>query len=221
LEKLLIPLIHFILLGYCPVWLMRRIRFVGLGAGCGQLFVARRQDYLKAGGHAAIRASLHDGIALPRAMRRAGFLTGIFDATDLANCRMYHSAAETWQGLLKNASEGLATPRAILPWTVILLGGQVLPFALLSSLFIRRLFFRLDPAVADALWLSAAACGACYAIRLVSALRFRQSVLVVLLHPVAVVALLLIQWQAAVLRAGNRPTAWRGRAYPVPRVSNP
>ncbi|MBV9811303.1 MAG: glycosyltransferase, partial [Acetobacteraceae bacterium] len=59
-ERLLLPLIHFLLLGYLPMWVMRRSPSPGLGAGCGQLFVARRTDYARAGGHAAIRASLHD-----------------------------------------------------------------------------------------------------------------------------------------------------------------
>jgi hypothetical protein len=215
LELLLLPLIHFILLGYCPVWLMRRSPFVGLGVGCGQLFAARKADYERAGGHAAIRASMHDGVALPRAMRRAGFLTGIFDATDVAECRMYQSASATWQGLLKNAGEGLATPRAIVPWTLILLTGQVLPFLLLVVLLARRLRGPLNGPQFGALQLCLAAGGASVAIRLISAVRFRQPRWIVLLHPVAVSALLVIQWQAAFLRARRRPTAWRGRAYPV------
>ena len=49
-ERLLIPLIHFLLLGYLPIALMLRSRSPGLGAGCGQLFIARRDAYIGAGG---------------------------------------------------------------------------------------------------------------------------------------------------------------------------
>lgn len=73
-ERLLLPLIHFLLLGFLPMALMRRRIDPGLGAGCGQLFIARRAAYVAAGGHAAIRASLHDGLTLPRAFRRAGHM---------------------------------------------------------------------------------------------------------------------------------------------------
>ena len=132
LERLLIPLIHFLLLGFLPLWLMRRSRRAGYAAGCGQLFAARRDAYQKAGGHAAIRASLHDGLTLPRAFRRAGLATDLFDATPVAACRMYRSAREVWFGLAKNAREGLAAPRLLVPSTLLLLGGQVLPFVLLA-----------------------------------------------------------------------------------------
>jgi hypothetical protein len=132
LERMLIPLIHFVLLGFLPVWRMRRSHKPAYGAGCGQLFIARAAAYHSAGGHAAIRSSLHDGLTLPRAFRRAGFQTDLFDATDIATCRMYRSAAEVLAGLAKNAHEGLATPALIGPWTVLLLGGQTLPWVLLA-----------------------------------------------------------------------------------------
>ncbi len=213
LESLVIPLIHFILLGYCPVWMMRRSRFPGLGAGCGQMFIASKSDYRHAGGHASIRGSLHDGIALPRAMRRAGFLTAIFDATDVADCRMYPSASATWNGLLKNAAEGLATQRAIVPWTIILLSGQVLPYVLVGWILMTGQYRSLDDFHSRALILSLIAASAGLIIRFVSAWRFRQRVMIVLLHPVAVLALLIIQWQAAVMRIQRRPASWRGRTY--------
>jgi cellulose synthase/poly-beta-1,6-N-acetylglucosamine synthase-like glycosyltransferase len=44
-EKLLIPLIHFILLGFLPIGRMRRDNRPGMGAGCGQFFVAHREEY--------------------------------------------------------------------------------------------------------------------------------------------------------------------------------
>ena len=131
-ERLLIPLIHFILLGFLPMHAMRRTRWPSMSAGCGQLFIARRDAYEQCGGHAMLRDSLHDGLKLPRVFRRAGFRTDLFDATDLATCRMYHTNGETWRGLGKNATEGLAAPGTIVPMTALLLGGQVLPFVLLA-----------------------------------------------------------------------------------------
>ena len=40
---------------------------------------------------------------------------------------MYESASAVWMGLAKNATEGLGSPRRIVPVTVLLLMGQVLP----------------------------------------------------------------------------------------------
>ena len=130
-EALLVPLIHVLLLGYLPVALARRLCAPSLGAGCGQLFAADAAAYVCAGGHAAIRASWHDGLTLPRAFRRAGYMTDIADASGLADCRIYAGFAAAWRGFGKNADEGMATPRALPVWTVLLGGGLVLPFALL------------------------------------------------------------------------------------------
>ena len=82
LERLVIPLAHFLLLGYLPMFAMRWFRHPAFGAGCGQLFLARKSAYQAAGGHDAIRSSRHDGLMLPRAFRRAGLRTDLCDATD-------------------------------------------------------------------------------------------------------------------------------------------
>src|SRR3546814_3618215 len=79
---------------------------------CGQLIAVRRAAYERAGGHAAIRSSLHDGLTLPRAFRRCGLRTDLFDATEIASCRMYEGARAVWAGLSKNATEGMSTPRS-------------------------------------------------------------------------------------------------------------
>ncbi|MFP4144870.1 MAG: glycosyltransferase family 2 protein, partial [Phycisphaeraceae bacterium] len=122
-ERLLVPLIHFVLLGYLPMGRMRRSRSPAYAAGCGQLMVAWREAYFAAGGHGAIRASRHDGLALPRAFREAGQVTDLFDGDDLGVCRMYEGLGETWRGLAKNATEGLGSPGLILPSSLLLLGG--------------------------------------------------------------------------------------------------
>ena len=102
LEKLVIPLIHFILLGFLPIERMRRSLDPAFAAGCGQLFITHARAYDRAGGHSAIRGTLHDGLKLPRAYRLAGLRTDLFDATDLAVCRMYRTAG---------ARSGTAWPR--------------------------------------------------------------------------------------------------------------
>jgi glycosyltransferase involved in cell wall biosynthesis len=213
LEALLIPLIHFILLGFLPLDRMRRDRSPALGAGCGQLFVARRKDYFEAGGHAAIRASLHDGIALPRAFRRTGKGTDLFDASDIARCRMYDSAGAVWYGLLKNAGEGIATPRGIIPWTILLFGGQVLP----GVLAVYLVGFRVHQSLAVLVATAAAVSG--IAIRLVSAYRYqRQSpglakYVSAVAHPIGVLFFLIVQWHSVLRRLTRRRAMWKGRSY--------
>jgi hypothetical protein len=108
---------------------------------------------------------------------------------------MYRSSRELWAGLSKNAHEGLGSPLGILPWTVILLGGQVLPWALLAW----------SPMAA------ALALLANYSVRLDAAWRFRQSWIGALLHPIGIVVLVAIHWSALVRRMIGRPVGWKGR----------
>lgn len=209
-ERLLIPLIHFLLLGFLPMFAMRWSRRPAFSAGCGQLFVARRDAYFACGGHSMIRESLHDGIKLPRVFRKAGFGTDLFDATDVATCRMYRSDGEVWRGLAKNATEGLGAPRAIAPMSVLLFGGHVLPWLLL-----------LMPWSVSGSGVAAAATAALASIatRLMAATRFRQPISDIAMHPMAIVALLWIQWAAALKQACGRPAEWKGRAYLAQRIS--
>lgn len=204
LERAVIPLIHLVLLGFLPLGRMRASRHPAYAAGCGQLFVARRAAYERAGGHAAVRATLHDGLALPRAFRRAGLATDLFDATALARCRMFEGAAALWRGLGRNATEGLAAPRVIGPATLLLLGGQALPFALLAA----------APALPPAATALAGAAALLALYPRVSGLRrFRQPLAGALLHPLGAAALVAIQWQALGRALLGRPSMWRGRAY--------
>jgi len=203
-EILLIPLIHWILLGFLPMDRMRASRHPAFAAGCGQLFLARRDAYEKMGGHATIKASLHDGITLPRAFRAAGLHTDLCDASDVARCRMYRGAAEVWRGLAKNATEGLARPVLLPIVTLLFLLGQVLPLVLLATAWLWDW-----PTLA----LAGMATALLYLPRLIGIARFRQPVLGAVLHPAGVVLLLVVQWYALGRAALGRPAAWKGRRY--------
>ena len=208
LDWLLLPLIHFILLGYLPLGLARRDGRPGLAAGCGQLFVTRKDAYTRAGGHAAIRASLHDGIKLPRAYRAAGLLSDLFDAGDIARCRMYATSADVWRGLGKNATEGIAAPGTILPFTLLLAGGAVLPPLLLAVGLWQG--WRGWPVLAVAAAVAAAILA--WLPRFLGCLRLGQSVSSAIAHPLAVALFLVLQWWALVRRACGGNTTWRGRS---------
>lgn len=204
LERLLIPLILFVLLGYLSLRQMRRSFGPAWAAGCGQLFITNRSAYLAAGGHAAVRASRHDGITLPRAYRRAGLRTDVLDASQIATCRMYRGSREVWNGLAKNATEGAAAPRTIVPVTLLLVVGQVAPaVGLVSALAMSRW--------TDALFF-AGAWAVSVSIRLHAAARFGQPISGAVWHPVGVATLLVLQWWALVRSLLGLRTRWRGRS---------
>ena len=203
---LLLPLIHFILLGYLPLSRSRLSNDPSLAAGCGQLFVTTRSAYDKAGGHAAIKSSLHDGIMLPRAFRKAGLQTDIFDASTIASCRMYETNRDVLQGITKNATEGIGAPRTIVPFTILLGGGVVAPALLLICILsgISQSWIVIT-AIFPGLILS-------YFPRLITLNRFKQSAGSVFFHPLAVGIFLAVQWFALGRRLLGIKTSWKGRS---------
>ena len=168
------------------------------------MFFADKHIYMSVGGHSAIRNSRHDGLLLPRTFRRAGHRTDIFDATDIARCRMYASTKEVCNGLLKNATEGIANARLILPFTILLIGGSVLPglsfivgyFAGASSVSLAILFL---------------AIAISFVPRLLACKRFQQSYFGAVLHPIGVTCFVALQWVAIGRKQVGLTTKWRGR----------
>ena len=131
-EVLLLPLIHFLLLGLPADGDDAAVAQPGVRRGmrpvvhCPASGLPARRAAMRRSGRRCMTGSSCRG----RSVRLAS-LTGLFDATAIADCRMYHDARGLWEGLTKNATEGMATPAALPIWTVILAGGQVLPAVLL------------------------------------------------------------------------------------------
>ena len=203
---LLLPLIHFVLLGYLPLSRSRLSNDPSLAAGCGQLFITTRSAYYAAGGHAVIKSSLHDGIMLPRAFRKAGLRTDIFDASDIASCRMYETNQDVLQGITKNATEGIGAPKTIVPFTILLGGGVIAPTLLLACMFtgISQSWITMIGTLSG-LALS-------YFPRIMTLSRFRQSTGSVCFHPLAVGMFLTVQWFALGRRMLGIKTSWKGRS---------
>jgi hypothetical protein len=220
LEKLLLPLIHFVLLSFLPMGRMRRTTKAAYAAGCGQFFLVERAAYFASGGHAAIRGTRHDGLRLPQAMRRAGFRTDLVDLTALASVRMYDSARAVWLGLAKNATEGLGAPGRIVPLSLLLVLGQVLPLMAgvlwvavwVSTVVDGATFDQPRAAVAVSVLLGLAVV-ASFLPRVLAVGRFRQPVGSAVMHPVGILVLLAIQWCALGMQVLGRPVAWRARRY--------
>jgi hypothetical protein len=199
-ERLIVPLIHFVLLGFLPLFAMRRSAHPGFGVACGQLLIVTRAAYFRAGGHRAVADKIHDGMALARALRRAALKTDLADFTDVARCRMYRSWGAVVLGFAKNAHEGLGSPRGLVPWTVLLLGGQTAWWVLVP--FVPFGVPLLPVALAAGLSLGA---------RALVAARFMQPKSGVALHPLGVATLVAIQWWALARRLSGRPVAWKRR----------
>ena len=207
-EAMVVPLIHFVLLGYLPMALMRSDTRQSLGAGCGQYLLVKRAAWLRAGGHRAFKNSMHDGIQLPRAVRAVGGRTDLFDATDFLSVRMYNGFAATWKGFTKNAFEGLGSMTTLLVFTTLHVLGHVVPVVLLVAWLCGMQL----PQIALGCLVAALLAG--ILTRALLAIRFHQPKIGVALHPATMLLMTVIQWRSWWLaRTGRR--AWRGRVSGV------
>ena len=204
LERLVVPLIHWMLFSWLPMPRMRTTNDPATSAGCGQFLLVRSDAWEAAGGHAAFRDSMHDGIKLPRNVRRAGFHTDLYDGGESVSCRMYRNAGETWRGFTKNAYEGLGSPVVLAVFTLLEAAGILLPWIWLP-IAIARGETPLGPTV-----LASFAVAAQLFQRTILARRFAQPWECVALHPVTIALLLAIQWRSWWLHLTKR-RAWRGR----------
>ena len=212
-ERLVIPLIALLILGFLPQWLLvlaQRSPFLArllgpraasLGAANGQCLLFRRAAYDRIGGHAAVRDHLVEDVALGRrvAARTAeGMRLVNCDGSDWVRCRMYENFAGVWEGFTKNlrpAFEG--RPALFVLSLVIQFVCLILPFFLVV--------------VHPSAW-AAAECVAVFAIRSLLALRGGMPVWIGLLHPFAhllALGIAMNSWRQC-LGAG---VTWKGRRY--------
>lgn len=216
MEKLLIPLIHFVLLGFLSIRTMRQNNDPSFAAGCGQFFFTSKEAYEKSGGHEKIKESLHDGLRLPRLYRQADLTSDAFDGTNLATVRMYRNAKDVWSGLQKNATEGLGSPKLIGPITVLLLMGQVVPFVCSAIWLLGGTLFGFPIGLTSAALYGIAVVLA-FLPRFLGTVRFSQSFIGAALHPLGIVILLLIQWFALINLCFGKGGSWKGRSYSIPK----
>jgi glycosyltransferase involved in cell wall biosynthesis len=207
MEWLLLPLIHFVLLGFLPLDRMRKSTDPAFAAGCGQFLMVERGAYFATGGHAEIKATMHDGLLLPRLFRQHGMRTDLGDLTALARCRMYRNAGQVWQGLAKNATEGIAAPVRIVPISLVLVLGQIVPYLLLAFLIAGRVV------KLEVLVFVAVAVASAWLPRVLAAIRFKQDWRGALLHPVGIAVLLAIQWYSLTRKLMGGAVSWKDRAY--------
>ena len=211
-ESLVVPMIFFILLSYLPFLRMRRTNDPASSAGCGQFLFISRRAYESTGGHATFRDSMHDGIRMPREVRRKGMHSDLADITGVASCRMYYGAASTWRGFAKNAYEGLSSPVLLVVLTLIHLVGYVMPWLVLG-MEAWTVWSGGGPALASGTLAWAGAAIVLSGVHRAVIARWSQTPMwTAMTHPLAVLLVTAVQWYSFWLHlSGQR--AWKGRTH--------
>lgn len=205
-ERLIMPLLHLTYTAWFPLMLVYRSQDPRFLAANGQLLAVRRNTYDDIGGFEAVRSDVVDDMAICRLAKAAGHRVVFADGYHMADCRMYGSAREVWEGFSKNLYEGIGARLIALGGVLaVYFGAFVLPYVVAAgALVMPQANGLLVPALVGV--------GANVATRAVLALRFKQPVEGLLLHPVGVLGLLAIAINSFRWHRGDS-IMWSGRTY--------
>ena len=137
MEKLIVPVIYWAIFFYLPLFLAYRLPFPFLSAAVGQCIVFNRGAYEKSGGHASVKDSIDDDLALARKVRSMRIKWILMNGKNLVTCRMYRGSKQVWDGFGKNLFSIIGY--RILPhlfiwlWTALIFVAPVV--LLIASLF--------------------------------------------------------------------------------------
>jgi len=208
LEKLVIPLVYFILMCYLPLRFVRTSPKSVFCSAIGQFMLFRREIYRNIGGHHAVKTAIVEDVWLCREVKKAGGRVAVYNGVDALSCRMYRSPGEIIRGFSKNLFAGLGYRSfGLFALVVLTLAFHVLPYGFLSAAlllgdFSASLFFLPLLQIATALLC-----------RLLIAGRFHQPAGFALLHALSQLALVAIALNSfAITRFGKGPQ-WKGRHY--------
>lgn len=204
-EKLLMPLLHFVVLTLYPTWFQTLRDDPALGLAHGATILLEAESYRRMGGHGAVRDEIFEDTALARAARQAGLSTVCLDGQGLVRVRMYGSFGEIWAGFRKNFFPGFRRAPSFWAFLALRAGTGLLPFVV----------FPLAAAGAVATdprpW--GLACLGTWTARGALALRFGQPLWSALAHPLAEGVLVALGWSSWRAVASGRGVSWKGRTY--------
>lgn len=169
----------------------------------GQCILISAAAYRRCGGHAAIRGSVIDDVALARRCRQAGVTLRMARGEALGAVRMYTGLSSIWQGFSKNAFRFVTADPA---------GGALTVAASIGATTLPQLVWRAWRLGGAARWLAAALA---YAIGVRGMLHwqrlFRAGTLSAALHPLAAIVFAAIAQNSMLRALTRRGVRWKGR----------
>lgn len=105
-ERLVVPLMHYILLSLLPLWAIFRFRFPSLSAANGQFMFFGADSYRRFRWHEKVRGIIVEDIAIMQEVKKNGLKGMTFVANGWIRCRMYRSFGDAMAGFSKNILAG-------------------------------------------------------------------------------------------------------------------
>jgi len=197
-EKMVVPLMHFLLLNFLPLRLVRLSKNPAFSAASGQFMFFDAANYHAHIWHAQVKDKVVEDIEIMKLVKAYQYKGEALLANGYISCRMYKSFTESVDGFSKNLLAGFNNNiPALLCYLLLVIAG---PVFIAFYLDYQLLFFALTLIILTRIMIS-----------LVSG----QDVLWnILLHPVQMLSLLIIS-VISVKKYITKTVNWKGRSIDV------
>ena len=202
-EKLLMPLLNFVVFTLFPAPLSFKRADPSLGVAHGACILVRGNIYRQIDGHRLVRSEMFEDTRLALAWRSAGQCSHCLDGQDVVRVRMYRSFSGIWNGFLKNFRPAFRSPVGF--WLFMLLHATVFlaPFAVLAAgLMVGSAPVAIITAAASVL-----------AMRFALAFRFGHPLWSAALHPLGEALLIACGLRSWWMCRSGAGVEWKGRRY--------
>lgn len=207
-QKVVIPVIYFIIMSWMPLWLLQRCKSPKPSLAIGQFMLFPTEEYWRIGGHEAVKSAILEDVWMGVTVCRRGGRHVAVDLSRVVSCDMYRSVGAMWEGLVRSLYSIVAVSRvALIPLFAIGYFFFLLPFYSLWSVLVTTTV----PVDVRALVFFQVA-----AILIMRGLvdnRFREPVISAFVHPFGFSFLFLAALYAGGLRLIGASVRWKRRVY--------
>jgi len=193
-EKLVVPLVHFLLLNLLPVRLVFLTRQTIFSAACGQFMLFNAALYRQNNWHQQVKNKVLEDVEIMRMVKSASYNGEILLANGMISCRMYKNYQQAVNGFTKSTLGAFNNNvLAVLLYLLLFIGG---PMIVLTTLNLNLVFFMISLIILSRVMISMAA--------------GQKPWLNIILHPMQMINLTLVGL-LSVQRHLTKTNVWKGR----------
>lgn len=207
-QKVAIPVLYFVIMSWLPLWWLQRSEKSRPSLAIGQFLLFPRGEYLRIGGHEAVKSRILEDVWLGIEIRRHGGRHMAVDLSPVVSCHMYRSLGAMWEGFAKWVYS--VASLSLVALMVLLAAGYVFFLAPFYWLW-KELFVVSAPSVWREIIILQVA--TILVMRWLVDKHFKEPLISTLLHPLGFSFLFLSGLYAGSRRAAGAGVRWKKRLY--------